>query len=205
MPVAWDSDHPHDERQLAGNVRTVLQRIVSEASERQPPSIAMAQQWHRDLYVGIKLPVDYYAGEFRDSDARFPELFGYEVRVGQHLGVPSGDLPDALASFETALIDAVAVVDAAIFDHEISGEAAELYVTVVAVVHGEWIRIHPFANGNGRTARLWAQWLAARLDLPPLFRVKPRPDDGMYSQAAQSSMTGDHSQMRAWLLDQWFG
>jgi hypothetical protein len=42
----------------------------------------MAQQWHRDLYQGIDLPVAYYAGEIRDTDQRFPELFGYEVQVG---------------------------------------------------------------------------------------------------------------------------
>ena len=27
-------------------------------------------------------------------------------------------------------------------------------VRLAAWAHGEWVRIHPFANGNGRTARL---------------------------------------------------
>ncbi len=33
------------------------------------------------------------------------------------------------------------------------------------------------------------------------MRVKPRPDDHMYANSARSSMTGDHTAMRAWLLD----
>ncbi len=33
---------------------------------------------------------------------------------------------------------------------------------------------------------------------------KPRPDDRMYGIAAQASMTGNHTPMRAWLLDKFF-
>ncbi len=204
MPVAWDRDHPHDAHQLSRNVRAVLRQIVSEASHRRAPVVVMAQQWHRDVYSGIELPVAYYAGEIRDSDPRFPELFGYEVQVGEHLGLPSSDVPDALATFESAFSGAVNRVDEQLFDDEVTGEGAELYATLAAVAHGEWMRIHPFANGNGRTARLWAHWLAARYDLPPLLRVKPRPDDHMYAVAARASMTGDHAPMRAWLLEQFF-
>jgi Fic/DOC family protein len=38
---------------------------------------------------------------------------------------------------------------------------------LAANLHGEWVRIHPFANGNGRIARLWVIWVAARYGLPP--------------------------------------
>jgi len=163
----------------------------------------MAQQWHRDLYDGIVLPVAYYAGEVRDSDPEFPELIDYEVRVGRHVGVPSHDVPVALVRFEHDLGDAVNAADE---QHlglaDIDAGAAQLYVTLAAVTHGEWIRIHPFANGNGRTARLWTHWLAARYNLPPLMRVKPRPNDRAYAHAATAAMEGDHRPMRAWLLDQ---
>jgi Fic family protein len=35
-------------------------------------------------------------------------------------------------------------------------------IDVCACAHAEWIRIYPFANGNGRTARLWANGIALR-------------------------------------------
>jgi fido (protein-threonine AMPylation protein) len=200
MPVAWNSDHPDDAQKLNRNVQAVLRRIVDEAPERKTPSVAFAQQWHRDLYRDIELPVAYYAGEVRDSDPRFPELINYEVQIGAHKGVLSNEVPAALIAFEAAFATAIEVVDERIFDMEVTGKGAELYVTLVAVVHGEWIRIHPFANGNGRTARIWTHWLAARYDLPPLVRVKPRPNDQLYSFAAAASMTGDHAPMRAWLV-----
>jgi hypothetical protein len=52
------------------------------------------------------------------------------------------------------------------------------------------VRIHPFANGNGRTARLWANFLATRYGLPPFVRLRPRPDDG-YADAGINAMKGD--------------
>ena len=44
--------------------------------------------------------------------------------------------------------------------------------------HAEWVRIHPFANGNGRTARLWANYLLVRYGLIPVVRLRPRPEGG---------------------------
>ena len=59
---------------------------------------------------------------------------------------------------------------------------------VTAAIHGEWVRIHPFANGNARTARVWAAWIALRYGLPVFVTVKPRPNDAAYAQAAFASM-----------------
>ena len=65
-------------------------------------------------------------------------------------------------------------------------------LSLCAVLHGEWARIHPFANGNGRTARLWANWGALRYGLPPFVTVKPRPGEP-YGLAAMASMSGNHA------------
>lgn len=35
--------------------------------------------------------------------------------------------------------------------------------------HAEWVRIHPFAKGNGRTARVWASLIDMRYGLRPSF------------------------------------
>ena len=68
-------------------------------------------------------------------------------------------------------------------------------LTLLAYAHGEWVRIHPFANGNGRTARLWANWCALRYNLPAFVRLKPRPEGSLYANAAAASMGGDHQRM----------
>ena len=57
-------------------------------------------------------------------------------------------------------------------------------------MHAEWIRIHPFTNGNGRTARIWTNFIAMRYGLPPFVRLRPRPNHG-YEEAGIKAMRGD--------------
>ncbi|HEY4563269.1 MAG TPA: Fic family protein [Thermoanaerobaculia bacterium] len=199
MPVAWNEDDPRDEAVLVRNLGQVLRELVQGSPLRQVPSVAMAQEWHRKIYEGIRLPVAYFAGEIRDSDPRFPELDGYEVQVGRHLGMPSSQVPSELANYEAALREAVAVLDAEIPVGRYPDGPDQLLslLTLLAYAHGEWVRIHPFANGNGRTARLWANWCALRYSLPAFVRLKPRPEGSLYANAAAASMDGDHQRMIA--------
>jgi fido (protein-threonine AMPylation protein) len=157
----------------------------------------MAQEWHRRVYDQIPLPVNYYAGETRDSDPEYPELYGYEVSVGPSHGLLSQFVPDALATFERQAQSAVEILDGVIAAGAKPARNAEGHavLTLCAFVHGEWVRIHPFANGNGRTARLWANWAALRYGLPPFVTIRPRPPGDPYGAAAMHSMRGDHRTM----------
>jgi Fic family protein len=68
-------------------------------------------------------------------------------------------------------------------------------LTFMSWAHGEWARIHPFANGNGRIARIWANWIALRYGMPPFARLRPRPAGVAYANAAAASMAGNHEAM----------
>lgn len=197
MPTPWEDD-PADAPKIAANAAKVLGGIAADASKRERPTVAMAQRWHRELYDGIARPFDYYAGEVRDSDANFPDLIGYEVQVGGVLGVPSAQVPQALQRFEQSAQTAAERLDGAIaLGADLSSMMpANLHgvLTFCAVLHGTWVRIHPFANGNGRTARLWSNWAALRYGLPPFVTIKPRPRDS-YEVAAAASMADDDQVM----------
>lgn len=193
MPTPWNEDPQGSEQQILANAAGVLRQIASAAGDRDEPSVATAQDWHRRIYDGVALPVPYYAGEPRDSDPAFPELQGYEVRIGHTLGTLSAQVPAALADFEVGARRAVASLDRAmpVGTRPSRGDELSGVISLCAVLHGEWVRIHPFANGNGRTARLWANWAALRYGLPPFVTVKPRPGEP-YALAAMASMSGDH-------------
>jgi fido (protein-threonine AMPylation protein) len=197
MPTPWDDDPPGSAARIEANLLAVGRRIYAGASRREPPSVGMAQQWHRDVFDGVTLPADYYAGEVRDSDSRFPELFGYEVGIGTQPGVPSAQVPAALADFEARAQRAVLGPDGAIAvgTRPTAPVALNAVILLAANLHGEWVRIHPFANGNGRTARLWVIWTAARYGLPPFVRLRPRPAGIAYAAAAHASMAGEHGLM----------
>ena len=146
----------------------------------------MALDWHQSIYAGVAVPEPDYIGNVRDSDPTLPCLVDYEVIVGTSPGTLAADVPASLDAYIRAAQTATAALDAA----TTPGVAPTDPTTVSAVVrlcalgHGEWIRIHPFANGNGRTARIWANWFAVRYGLPPFVRIKPRPDDVLFSGAA---------------------
>lgn len=194
MPRAWNEDPPGSEQQILTNAAAVLREMAAQAGDRHRPTVGMAQDWHRRLYAGVVLPVPYYAGEPRDSDPACPELQGYEVAVGRSRGTPSAQVPAALEDFEARARRAVASLDEAIPTGAKPRDGAQLsgVLALCAVLHGEWVRIHPFANGNGRTARLWANWAALRYRLPPFVAIKPRPLEP-YGLAAMASMGGDHT------------
>lgn len=157
----------------------------------------MARQWHAAVYDGIPLPVPYYAGGIRDSDPDEPALVDYEVAVGRLRGAPAAEVPKELRRFEAAVREATSVLDREIPVGDTPETTASLdsVITLCAHAHGEWVRIHPFANGNGRTARLWVNWCATRYGLPPFLRLIPRPEAGAYVLASQDSMRGYHRVM----------
>ncbi len=194
MPTPWNYDPPGSEPQILANMTAVLREIAAEAEDRVSPSVAMAQEWHRRLYVEVDLPVSYYAGEPRDSDPASPELEGYEVAVGRFRGMLAAQVPIALESFEKGAQRAVLTLDRVIpiGVQPASGRQLSGVLSLCALLHGEWVRIHPFANGNGRTARLWANWAASRYSLPQFVTVRPRPPEP-YGLAAMASMSGNHT------------
>ncbi len=196
MVTPWNDDPAGYERVIQGTISALLVKIITAAQSRVSPTVSLAQDWHRALYRGVPLPVVHYAGEFRDADPRFPELIGYEAIVGSSTGVTSSLVPDELNRFEAALTAAIGNLDTAIpIGASLGNQELMAVLRLMALTHGEWVRIHPFANGNGRTARVWANWIAIRYELEAFVGLKPRPAHLLYAGAAAASMRGDHAPM----------
>lgn len=207
-PPAWDEDDPRDLPTISANVATLVRQFQLDAKLRATPTSDDVRSWHSQLYVGCAVPVPGYVGHFR-GDADVAELLGYEVGVGpvladglpERVGVWSGDLASEIAAFFSRVAAALAQLDSVVIPGARPGTVEELaaIVELTAIVHGEWVRLHPFANGNGPTGRLWTTLLALRYALPIFVSVKPRPDDVAYQRAGRESMgrppdfVGDHS------------
>ena len=196
LPICpdWNDDRGADLSRIIANINALWPFIEADAIARPAPSLAIALDWHRRMYDRVAVPHPDYVGRVRDSDPQYPCLIDYEVAVGSMRGVRARDVPGALDAFMRATATVVAALDAAVPPGTVASTppAVPGIVRLCAYAHGEWIRIHPFANGNGRTARLWANWIAVRFGLPPFVRIQPRPDDVLFAGAAEMSMRGDH-------------
>lgn len=215
MPApVWGQDAPSDQPILRHNVRALLTQLAADAASRQRPTVTMAHDWHRAIYQDVScVPGLHFLAGVRGSS--HPDLRSYRVAIADGLGrvvahtPPPGEVAQRLAEFGRGLETAVASLDQQIpAGHQPDGPAQlEAVVTLCAVLHGEWVLLHPYANGNGRTARVWANWAALRYGLPPFVRIKPRPDGLLYPRAAASSMGqppdwhGDHQLTYSLFLD----
>lgn len=71
-----------------------------------------------------------------------------------------------------------------------------LLVKDIAAIHAELLFIHPFREGNGRTARLLASLMAQKEGFPPLnFKIITEDKFTGYVQAVQKAADKDYSYM----------
>jgi len=137
--------------------------------------------------VGLDAPDFAYVGAFRGE----ADLEDVQVKIAGRYGVPARQVSRELKRFEKKLQSLVATLDSLIAVGDIpNADQLSAIIDLAAWTHAEWIRIHPFANGNGRTARLWANSIVMRYGLPPFIRLRPRPDTG-YAAAGGSAMQGE--------------
>lgn len=179
----WDADSPR----LRRNLIHVLRDARDRAIRRDLPTVEDARRWQRDSMAGLDAPDERYVGRFRGEAG----LESTRVWVGGREGAAPADVARELAAFERTLQRTVSALDARYAPGpELDADGLAAVFDVCAWAHAEWIRIHPFANGNGRTARIWANALLMRYGLPPAVRLRPRPGGG-YGPAGAAAMEGD--------------
>lgn len=180
----WDEDSPR----LRQNLLEVMRQARDSARHRQAPCLDLARDWHRGMMAGLGVPDPSWVGTFRGE--RGAE--GVEVRVGKLPGVSSTEVGDELSVFVHKMKRALALLDEELEGGDVeTSEHLELVIRTAAWAHAEWVRIHPFANGNGRTARLWANWVLMRFGVLPFVRLRPRPGGEDYGHAAAEAMRGN--------------
>jgi hypothetical protein len=183
----WDADSSR----LQANLARVLSSARQHAQERYAPTADLARAWHEGILAGLDAPAPAYVGAYRGE----PPLEYIGVRVGHCWGASPGAVADAVQEFIAELTRVLATLDEVIPVGGIpeSGDALEAVLTTAALAHAKWVAIHPFANGNGRTARLWANWVLMRYGIPPFVRLRPRPEGVAYAAAAQRALCeGDY-------------
>ena len=79
-------------------------------------------------------------------------------------------------------------------------ESKELLIHDIAVVHGELLVIHPFRDGNGRTARILANLMSRKQGYDALeFGKVGEKEFEFYVAAVQNSAEKDYRQMVAFI------
>jgi hypothetical protein len=178
----WDADSP----QLRRNLDKVFDAIERDAARRVVPKVATAKRWQAQMMDGLAADKPEYAGRFRGE----PGLERCGVHVNGVYGSAPWEVAGELKAFESTLQRAVASLDARYPDADsLDDDGQSAVIELAAWAHAQWVSIHPFANGNGRTARAWANLILMRYGLPPVVTLRPRPGGG-YAAAGAAAMRG---------------
>ena len=152
----WDEESPT----LRKNLAQVTQETSRAAKRRGTPTLYWARRWHAMMMRGLEVPAPEYVGAFRGE----PGVENIGVEIGGRRGVVSTEVAGELKRFESTLQALVASLDSAVpAGQELGADELAGVLDLCAWTHAEWVRIHPFVNGNGRTARIWANSLAKAL------------------------------------------
>ncbi len=197
----WDADG----ERLRSNLGQVMEATREHALARRAPSLELSRNWHGAMMNGLtpRPPAEpTWFGCFRGEEGQ--EDIG--IRVGSYTGTHPALVSRDLEQFEIRLGELVTFLDEQLPSGEgLDSATVEMVLQLMSWTHNEWVRIHPFANGNGRIARIWANWVAMRYGLPPFVHLRPRPAGHLYADAASAAMTGDQASMvpvfRQMLLD----
>lgn len=192
----WVDDDPADATRIVTNIGAAVADAAAIAQRRGTVDQLDLKNWHSIIYNGCTVPSAAYVGHFRGEP--HPDVADYEVGVGptmpdgypDRVGVWAAAVAVAAAEFFASLETALTTLDGVVAPGARPADVEVLHevVGVVAAAHGEWIRIHPFVNGNDRTARLLAAHVALRYGLPIFVTLKPRPHDVAYARAARASI-----------------
>ena len=183
------------------NRAQVLGKLIEHALSTEPLDASRVARWHKECFSGLSYVSkadECLLGAYRGS--AHPRLKNMPVSVGGISGVAPHKVKQELVKFfeqlQTRMDDLVAGIR---LDQDKSREELIQIAEVAGWSHGEWVRIHPFANGSGRTARLIANWVLSCFRLRPVVGIRPRPEYP-YAPAAVASMSDDHSKITQFIV-----
>ncbi len=198
----WDDNEtsPEDIERGTTNREQVLKELIQHALSTEPLDASRIARWHKGCLLGLSYVTDEsLLGAYRGTN--HPRLKNMVVSVGGIRGAPPHEVSEEMVRFFAQLKKRMDILAGKIrLNQDKSKRELRQIAEVAGWAHGEWVRIHPFANGSGRTARLIANWVLSRFRLLPVVGIRPRPEHP-YGPAAVASMRGDHNKITQFILD----
>lgn len=152
-----------EEQQLQRQLHALTKAVYAGTYRDRPLSVELLQDLHAGLFLGVR----DHAGKIRSNEHGSETL-----TFGPNRSTHRDRVRAALDSIFVELSRAIASLDANRTD-----EAYERSAVHIAVwTHAEIIRVHPFEDGNGRTARLLMNCILLRVGLLPVQMEVPKQE-----------------------------
>jgi hypothetical protein len=158
---------------------------------------------HERLFRQLTPPgVDYYAGHYRGEAFYCLEEYTVQVPHDPRVGAPPDRVASEMAQMSSFILQRLLLLDIAVRDPKLTaGRRVQLAVAIAACVFELFLRIHPYANGNGHAARFCVWAILGRYGLwPRKWPIEPRPTDPPYTPAIVEYRNGNAEPLETMLL-----
>ena len=197
---SWNYDNYANHREiLQETVADVLRRLATNDLDTGLVAID-SREVHGYIFRTLTQDgFEYFAGHYRGEQHRC--LRFYEVHVPGDPRV--GAAPEAVQSLMDELASEIASGLQALDDSlEVPSEQRLRYAVALACQAFElFLRIHPYADGNGHAGRIIVWSVLGRYGYwPHSWPVEPRPQDPPYTRLLQEYRNGNRAPLETYIL-----
>lgn len=195
----WTNEDPSKLPLIVKAASSIYDSFIRLNAKRYVLHHGDLKEWHKKLFSQA-VPVQYYAGNFRNVEANMPCL-NVDVAVGSNAGTPQANVEKEMKRFSSDLGPAIQATDEFVERTQSPINRLKAVTQLAAFAGGTIIRIHPFINGNGRIARLAMNFFLHRyLGKLPFFI--DRPTHPSYAEASRIAMeTGNFIPLQQYLVE----
>lgn len=202
----WEyNDHPNKTSILQEKNKSVLIELrngdldsLTSASDTRPVHFRLFRQLAPDECA-------YFAGHYRGENYRCLKYMQVSIRSDPRVGFPPHQVRGCMAELATIVQEAVAALDEGMElpNAQIPLRDKILYVVASACrIFELFLRIHPYVNGNGHTARFCMWALLGRYGLWPVsWPIDPRPDDPPYTDLIVKYRNGNQVPLETFIME----
>ncbi len=160
------------------------------------------RQVHARIFRGLTPTLcEYYAGNYRGSDLVC--LKHRQVYVGgdPRVGILPQDVSAEISLLRTRILSGSRQIERAIVDMPDAVMKVLNIIRFICEVFVEFLRIHPYLNGNGHAGRylLWALLLSFGY-APRRFTIHPRPQDSNFIPGIIEFRNGNEDPLMRYIL-----
>ncbi len=208
--TSWESPHPPDcpdfdyERHpnwrevLPARNAEILRDLANGAIDTREASTD-TRPVHRRLFDGLT-PTghDYFAGAYRGELHRCLRHYSVGIADDPRVGIPPHSVGFWMDELRSVIRSGINALDN---DSTLTREDRLRYLLVFACrVFELFLRIHPYANGNGHSARFIVVSVLGRYGhWPKRWTIEPRPADPPYSAFIKLYRDGNRDPLEQFL------
>jgi len=203
---SWEYNQlPHHAEILLGRIKAILIQLRTGQIDTEA-CCTDSRQVHKALFSGLTPPqCPYYAGHYRGEVFRCLQHYRVQIKSDPKVGYSPDIVRIALSELAPVVRSGLAALDSAarLPESQLSSEDKLLYVVTFACrVFEVFLRIHPYANGNGHIGRFIIWYVLGRYRYWPVkWPIEPRPPDPPYSDLIAKYRDGDREPLESFVLN----